>query len=163
MKISMYVNEEKIELDVSTNETLLDVLRDRLKLKSVKRGCQEGECGVCTVLVNGKPVNSCLLLAASADGSEVLTLEGLSRREEFQRLAQSFVENYAVQCGYCTPGMLITAYYILTFGDPLDEESIRKGLEGNLCRCTGYLNIVEAVRRCGIGLRDLNKEGRKKQ
>jgi carbon-monoxide dehydrogenase small subunit len=144
--ISLKVNSEVYKIDVGTNETLLEVLREKLKLKSVRRACQEGDCGVCTVLLNGKPVNSCLVLAVSADGCEITTLEGLSQREDFRALAESFVRNHAVQCGYCTPGMIITAYYILQSMDEVTEETIRKGLEGNLCRCTGYANIVSAVK-----------------
>ncbi|MEM2958546.1 MAG: (2Fe-2S)-binding protein [Candidatus Jordarchaeaceae archaeon] len=145
MNITMNVNGTKVELDVETNETLLEVLRERLKLKSVKRGCQEGDCGICTVLVNGKPVNSCLILAVATDGCEVLTIEGLREQDNFRKLTESFVENHAVQCGYCTSGIIITAYYLLQQGDSLTENEIRKGLEGNLCRCTGYSNIIKAV------------------
>ena len=147
VSVSLKVNSERHEIEVGTNETLLEVLRNRFKLRSVRRACQEGDCGACTVLLDGKPVNSCLVLAASIDGSEVVTLEGLAADDDFRLLADCFIENSAVQCGYCTPGMLLTAYYLLRSQDDASEANIRKGLEGNLCRCTGYVNIMKAIKK----------------
>jgi len=144
--ITIKVNGRLYQLEVEPQETFLDVLKNRLKIKSVHRGCEEGECGACTVLLNGRPVCSCLILSPQVDGGEVLTLEGLSRNGEFHPLLTAFMENYAIQCGYCTPGMVMTAYYLLHHLTDFSDESIRKGLEGNLCRCTGYVNILKAIK-----------------
>lgn len=150
MKVSIKtkINHHLYELEVDTRMTLLDLLREELGLKSVHRGCEEGECGACTVLFNGKPVCSCLILAPQANGAEVITVEGLMKEDKLHPLMRAFVENYALQCGYCTPGMVMTSYYLLNRHDEaLTEEDIRKGLEGNLCRCTGYANIIKAVKQ----------------
>ena len=144
--IRLKVNGKEYDLQVESEATLLEVLREKLKLNSVHRGCQEGECGVCTVLLNGEPITSCLTLAVQANGSEITTVEGLlGKKGELHPLMKSFVENHGLQCGYCTSGFLLTAYSLLNRADDLTEEDIRKGLEGNLCRCTGYVNIVESV------------------
>ena len=147
VSVSLNVNSERHEIEVGTNETLLEVLRNRFKLRSVRRACQEGDCGACTVLLDGKPVNSCLVLAASIDGSEVVTLEGLAADEDFRLLVNCFVENNAVHCGYCSSGMLLIAYYLLQSKDDISEADIRKGLEGHLCRCTGYVNVIKAIKK----------------
>jgi len=144
--IRLKVNGKEYDLKIEARATLLEVLREQVKIKSVHQGCQEGECGVCTVLLNGEPVYSCLTLAVQADGTEVTTVEGLMKDGELHPLMESFVENYAFQCGYCTPGFVMKAYYLLNKSDDLTEEAIRRGLVGNLCRCTGYVNIVKAIK-----------------
>ena len=145
--IKLKVNGKDFELQVAPEATLLEVLREELKISSVHRGCQEGECGVCTVLQNGEPITSCLTLAVQASGSEITTVEGLlSEKGELHPLMKSFVEHHGLQCGFCTPGVLMTAYSLLNKGSELTEQEIRKGLEGNLCRCTGYVNIVKSVK-----------------
>ena len=146
MEITLKVNGEEYGVEVSANETLLDVLREKLRLTGVKKGCDEGECGACTVLLDGRAVNSCLVLAPQVDGKEVLTVEGLSRDGELHPIQRAFVEKGAVQCGFCTPGFIMSTYALLKDNpDPSDEE-IMTALEGNLCRCTGYAKILEAVR-----------------
>jgi carbon-monoxide dehydrogenase small subunit len=126
--------------------TLLDILRNELNVKSVHRGCEGGECGACTILLNDKPVCSCLVLGPKADGAKIITIEGLLRESEGHPLVSAFIENHAVQCGYCTPGMLMTAYYLVNHLEDLSDNNIRKGIEGNLCRCTGYVNIIKAIK-----------------
>jgi carbon-monoxide dehydrogenase small subunit len=121
------------------------MLRGRLDLTGTKKCCGEGECGACTVILNGRAVNSCIILAAEADGGEVLTVEGLSEDGKPGVLQQAFLDKGAVQCGFCTPGMIMAAHYLLMHNRNPSEEEIREGLSGNLCRCTGYGNIVEAV------------------
>ena len=155
--ISVTVNGGKEYLDVPSNMTLLRMLREKLALTGTKNGCEAGECGACTVLVDGEPVNSCLMLAVEADGREVTTVEGLARREtlgvsedpkgleQLSPLQAAFVEHNAVQCGFCTPGVLISAHALLERCPHPTEEETRKALVGNLCRCTGYLRIVRAV------------------
>jgi len=143
--VEVKVNQRFYRLEVKPQETLLEVLKNRLKINSLRRGCEEGECGACTVLLNGKPVCSCLILSPEADGGEVLTLEGLNRDGELHPLLEAFIENYAIQCGYCTPGIIMTAYYLINHLTSFSEQTIRKGLEGNLCRCTGYVNILKAI------------------
>ena len=152
--ISVTVNGGKEYLDVPSNMTLLQMLREKLALTGTKNGCAAGECGACTVLVDGEPVNSCMMLAVEADGREVTTVEGLAHRETLgvsenlkglSALQEAFVEHDAVQCGFCTPGVLISAQALLERNPHPAEEEIRKALVGNLCRCTGYLRIVQAV------------------
>jgi carbon-monoxide dehydrogenase small subunit len=144
-KITLTVNGQEHSLQVETQSTLLDVLRDQLHLTSVRRSCGEGECGACTVLVNNEPVNSCLVLAVSADGQSVNTAEGLSKENELHPLMQSFVDNHGFQCGFCTSGILMTSYAVLNENQELDDTQVRKSLEGHMCRCTGYVNIVKSV------------------
>lgn len=148
-RIDIEVNARSHSLEVEPRETLLEVLRNRLDLASVHRSCQEGECGACTVLVDDEPVNSCLVLAVSANRSRILTSEGLERNGRMHPLMEEFVENHGFQCGYCTPGILMNAYALLQEGGDLSDGKIRKRLEGNLCRCTGYVNIVRAVQAAG--------------
>jgi carbon-monoxide dehydrogenase small subunit len=145
--ISMTVNGSKEYLDVPSNMTLLQLLRERLALTGTKNGCEAGECGACTVLMNGEPVNSCLVLAVEADGAEVVTVEGLAHDDHLTPLQQAFVDHNAVQCGFCTPGMLISAHALLKRNPRPTEEEIREALVGNLCRCTGYNRIVQAVQK----------------
>ena len=129
------------------NRTLVDLLREDLALTGTKQGCGEGKCGSCTVLMDGRPVNSCLILATDADGSEIITIEGLAN-EEPHALQLGFAEKGAIQCGYCTPGMILTAKAFLDVNSKPTEEQIRGAIAGNLCRCTGYSKIVEAIQFC---------------
>ena len=128
-----------------TPKTLAQLLRDDAGLTGTKEGCGEGDCGSCTVLLDGEPINSCLVLAAEADGKEVLTVEGLSREWELHPLQQAFIEEGAVQCGYCIPGMLLAAKALLDENPSPTESEIRSAIAGNLCRCTGYVRIVQAI------------------
>ncbi len=146
VKVSFKVNGILQELEVEPWRTLNEVLRDTLKLKGTKYACGTGDCGACTVIVDGKTVNSCLTMIFEVDGKDVLTIEGLSEGEELHPIQEAFVEAGAVQCGFCTPGMIMSSKYLLDRNpDPTDWE-IRKGLDGNLCRCTGYFKIIEAVK-----------------
>ena len=145
--INLRVNQKDYHLDIDSRATLLEVLRKELALQSVHRSCEEGECGACTILFNGEPLNSCLMLAVAADGARIITTEGLVRDGQRHPLMDAFVDLHGMQCGYCTPGMLMTAYAFIenTAGQPVTDEQIRKELEGNLCRCTGYVNIIKAI------------------
>jgi len=142
--VKFILNGKPVEVDVNPRETLIDTLRFKLRVKSVKRGCERGECGSCTVLVNGNPVTSCILLTIQVEGTEVTTVEGLVGDEIFERLAKSFIETGAVQCGFCTLGILITAYAGIKQGRIKSAEDAKEYI-GNLCRCTGYVKIIEAV------------------
>jgi carbon-monoxide dehydrogenase small subunit len=144
--ITVTVNGKREHLAVPAHMTLLEMIRDKLALTGTKNGCAAGECGACTVLIDGEPVNSCMMLALEADNHEVTTVEGLAREDgQLSLLQQSFAEHNAVQCGFCTPGMLVSAHALLTRSPHPSDEEVREGLVGNLCRCTGYLRIVEAV------------------
>ncbi|MDD3540655.1 MAG: (2Fe-2S)-binding protein [Eubacteriales bacterium] len=143
----MTVNGECIVEEVDPNMLLLHFLRDTLKLFGAKEACGEGECGACTIILNGKTVNSCLVLAIEAQGGDILTVEGLSKDGELSILQQEFIKEDALQCGFCTPGMLMSARSLLDrHPDPTDEE-IKEGMGGNLCRCTGYQQIFDAIKR----------------
>ena len=144
--VAVTVNHELMKIKADPGLTLLELLRDVLKIKSVHRSCGEGECGACTVLLDGRAVCSCLTLAAQADGREVLTLEGLFKKGKPHPLLTAFADLKAVQCGYCTPGVIMTAYALINDSDVLTDALIRKGIEGNICRCTGYVNIVKAIK-----------------
>jgi len=147
------LNGETVRLEVEDDETLQDALRDRLALTGTKRGCGEGQCGHCTVILNGKSVNSCLTLALEAQGGHCLTIEGLGAESRLHPLQQSFVDVGAVQCGYCTPGMIMSALDVLNHtADPSDDD-IREGLKGVMCRCTGYYKIIEAVQQAAASVR----------
>ena len=143
--IRLYVNGEEHEILAETNRTLLDVLRENLGLTGTKRGCDLGTCGACTVLINGKPHLSCLTLAVDVQGKEILTIEGLGQDRKLHPLQKAFVENGAVQCGFCTPGMILTAKAFLDEHPSPAEEDVKKSISGNFCRCTGYVKIVEAI------------------
>jgi len=143
--VSFKLNGELVEVDVPPNMTLLDVLRRKLGILSVKRGCERGECGACTVLINGDPVCSCLVLAPQAEGKEIITLEYLSKNGEIHPIQEAFIEAGAIQCGFCTPGFILTAYALLKRNPNPTIDEIKKALEGNLCRCTGYIKIIEAI------------------
>ncbi len=145
--ITLSINGVKEYVEVSSNLSLLQLLREKLALTGTKNGCEAGECGACTVLVNGEPVNSCMLLAIEADGAEILTVEGLARDGRLDALQQAFVDEGGVQCGFCTPGMLISARALLERNPDPSEDEIRVALVGNLCRCTGYTRIVRAVQK----------------
>lgn len=144
--ITVTVNGAAETLSVPSHMTLLEMLRDRLALTGTKNGCSAGECGACTVLMNGEPVNSCMVLAVEADGAEVLTVEGLAGEGQLSALQQAFVDHNAVQCGFCTPGMLMSAHALLRRNPNPSSDDVKEALTGNLCRCTGYLRIVDAVR-----------------
>ena len=143
--VAFTVNGETVHLAVSPDASLLDALREDLELTGTKQGCGEGECGACSVLLNEKVVNSCLVLAVECAGAEVLTIEGLGRLGKLHPLQEAFVQNGAVQCGFCTPGMVIAAYALLKENSSPSEADVRRALEGNLCRCTGYRKIIDAV------------------
>ncbi len=146
MLVRFKLNGGSVERDISGDERALDFLRD-LGMTSVKEGCGEGECGACTIIVDGKNVVSCLMLAAELDGTEVLTTEGMSEGDKLDPLQESFVELGAIQCGFCTPGMLMSAKALLMENSNPSEKDIKKGMEGNLCRCTGYFKIIDAVKK----------------
>jgi carbon-monoxide dehydrogenase small subunit len=141
------LNGDPVEVAVRPEETLLQTLRERLGLTGTKQGCDLGDCGSCTVLLDGKPVLSCLVLAADAEGHTVLTIEGMTYGEELHPVQKAFYEEGAVQCGFCTPGMVLSTKSLLDSNPDPTEEQIRHALSGNLCRCTGYTKIVRAVKR----------------
>lgn len=143
--IELQVNGEVHEVAVKANDTLLDVLRETLGLVGTKEGCGVGECGSCTVLMNGRPVLSCLLLALDAVGSEITTIEGVAQGEDLDPVQQSFVDHGAVQCGFCTPGMILTAKELLRREQHPTRDKIKQAISGNFCRCTGYTKIIEAI------------------
>jgi len=151
LQISIHVNGEDHELLVAPNRTLTDVLRDDLDLTGTKHGCDEGECGSCTVLLDGNTVNSCLVLAAQADGHEITTIEGVADGSDLHPVQQAFVDKGAVQCGFCTPGMVLSAKALLDRKKRPTEHEIRSAISGNLCRCTGYQKIVDAVQAASRG------------
>jgi carbon-monoxide dehydrogenase small subunit len=144
-RIQCKVNGESISLEVEAHWTLLRILRDELELTGTKEGCGEGDCGACTVLVEGRAVNSCLILAIDVDGKAITTIEGLTQGDGLHPLQKAFMEKGAVQCGFCTPGMILTAKALLDQNPHPTEEEIRFAIAGNLCRCTGYAKIVEAI------------------
>jgi len=143
--IQLSINRRPYTVDVEPHWTLLDMLRNELGMLGTKRGCDKGDCGTCTVLVNGRPVNSCLYLAVRANSKEILTVEGLETDEGLHPLQKAFLEKGAVQCGFCTPGMLMASVSLLDEKQSPTEEEVRWAISGNLCRCTGYQHIVEAV------------------
>jgi len=146
-QVTVTINGREYGLDLDPTKRLLDVLRDDLGLTGTKEGCGMGECGACTVLIDGKPVNSCLVLVGSVDGHEVLTIEGLAKPDAAMHpVQQAFVEQGAIQCGFCTPGAVLTAVSLVDSHLAADEEEIRRYMAGNLCRCTGYTKIVDAVK-----------------
>jgi len=145
MKLQFELNGKRVDVDVPERTTLADCIRHHLMQTGTHVGCEHGVCGACTVIVDGAAVRSCLMLAVQADGARVTTVEGLSRDEELSPLQASFRKHHALQCGFCTPGMLTTAHALLTEEPDADRNRIRDVLSGNLCRCTGYIPIVEAV------------------
>lgn len=145
INLTLSVNGKPVEVNTDPSRTLLSLLRDELKLKSPKEACGQGDCGACVVLLDGKAVNSCLVLAAQAQGAEVLTIEGLAEGGKLHPLQQNFIDNWAFQCGYCTSGMLMSVYGLLLENPKPTREEIKTAISGNLCRCTGYEEIIEAV------------------
>jgi len=143
--ISVTVNGARHEADVEPRQLLVYFIREQLGLTGTNVGCDTTSCGSCTVLVDGKSVKSCTMLAVQADGREIITIEGMARNGELHPLQKAFHEHHGLQCGYCTPGMIMAADSLIRESDNLTDESVRLGLEGNLCRCTGYVNIVKAV------------------
>jgi carbon-monoxide dehydrogenase small subunit len=144
-RIQVSVNGELHEFSVEAKKNLLDLLRDDLELTGTKKGCDNGECGACTVLLNGQPVNACLVLAVEADGKEVLTIEGLANGSRLHPLQEAFIHHGAVQCGYCSPGMILTAKALLDENPRPTEMEVKKAIAGNLCRCGTYNKVVKAV------------------
>lgn len=145
MKLEFIVNDKEEVIEVDPRDRLLDILRNKLGLTSVKEGCSEGECGACTVIMDGAAVTSCTVLAMQVRGRKIITTEGLEKSGELDKLQDSFMRNGAIQCGYCTPGMLMSCKALLMKNQNPSEEEIRRAIEGNLCRCTGYTKIVESV------------------
>ena len=152
--ITLTVNQKEYELAVNSNMSLLDLLREELNLMGAKEGCGIGECGACTVLLNGKAVSSCVMLAVEADGTDITTIEGLETVEGLHPIQKAFVEKGAIQCGFCTPGMILSVKGLLDKNPHPSEQEIRTAISGNLCRCTGYQKIVEAVKAVSEGNRD---------
>jgi len=145
--VTFMVNGKEVTLKVSPKERLVDTLREQLKLTGTKEGCSIGECGACTVILDGKAVSSCLILTGQIGGSEVLTIEGLEVDGKLDPLQQAFIDYHAIQCGFCTPGMLMSAKALLIQNPHPSQEEIKTALEGNLCRCTGYKQIIKAIER----------------
>ncbi len=145
MEIEFTLNGILTKLEVNPHETLLDILRYRLKLTGTKKGCNRGECGACTVIMNGKPVNACLMLAPKADGKEIQTIEGLGSSERLHPIQKVFLENNVVQCGFCIPGMIMSGKALLDQNKKPTKGDVQRALSGNLCRCTGYLPIIEGI------------------
>jgi carbon-monoxide dehydrogenase small subunit len=143
--IQLSINHQTYALEVEPHWTLLDMLRKELGMMGTKKGCDKGDCGTCTVLVNGRPVNACLVLAVRADSKKIVTVEGLETNEGLHPLQKAFLEKGAVQCGFCTPGMLMAAASLLDENPNPTEEEVRQAISGNLCRCTGYQHIVDAI------------------
>lgn len=171
--ITITVNGSSEALAVPANLTLLQLLREELGLTGTKNGCSAGECGACTVLLNGEPVNACMVLAVEADGAKVVTVEGLRGEQEgagtagqgegerLHPLQQAFIEEGAVQCGFCTPGMLMSSYALLQRNPAPTEEEVRAAILGNLCRCTGYTRIVRAIQEAGNRMPEAREEGKR--
>lgn len=145
ISIELKVNGEIYAVSVKPNETLLDVLRDKIGLTGTKKGCDTGQCGACTILLDGKPVPSCLMLAVDVKNSEILSIEGLADNGSLHPLQEAFVNEGAVQCGYCTPGMILSAKALLDQNPKPTEQEIKEAISGNLCRCTGYVKIIQAI------------------
>lgn len=150
IKVEFILNGKKTIVKTASNKRLLDLLREDLNLTGTKEGCSIGECGACTVIMNGKAVNSCLILAPEIDGSEIITIEGLAQNSSLHPLQENFIKHGAVQCGFCTPGMILSSYALLKATPNPTEEEIKEAIAGNLCRCTGYKQIIEAVKNTKI-------------
>ena len=147
--IELKINGDVHEVAIDPRRTLVEVLRDDLDLTGTKESCGDGDCGACTVIMDGKTVNACLTLALEAQGKDIMTIEGLAQNGKLHPLQQAFIDHFAVQCGFCTPGMILSAKALLDKNPHPTEEEVRKGIAGNLCRCTGYTKIVEAILAVG--------------
>lgn len=158
MKVQFTLNGKDAVIDTDPAKRLLDLLRDDFNLTSVKEGCSEGECGACTVIMDNKAVTSCLILAAQINGSNIITTEGLVENGELDIIQQSFKDNDAVQCGFCTPGMIMASKALLLKNPSPNEEEIKEAIAGNLCRCTGYINIIKAIEDAAKRLEVENNE-----
>lgn len=158
--IELKVNGQTYEVETPPWRTLAEVLRDQLNLTGTKISCAEGHCGACTVIINGRAVNSCLMLIAEAQGKEILTIEGLSEGGELHPIQDAFVTHGAVQCGFCTPGLIMGAKSFLADNPDPSEEEIKKALSGHLCRCTGYVQIIEAVKVAAANMKSSSSERR---
>lgn len=145
IEVECEVNGQPVNLLVSPDRTVVDVLRNELGLTGTKQGCDDGNCGACTILVDGKAAKSCSMLIGQARGKKLTTIEGVSNGDVLHPMQQAFIDHFAIQCGFCTPGMIMTAIAILNENPNATEEDIREGLHGNLCRCTGYVKVVEAI------------------
>lgn len=145
LNVNFKLNNKHVEINTPANRRLLDVLREDFGLTGTKEGCSVGECGACTVIMDGNAVNSCLILIGQVEGSEILTVEGLEKDGQLHPLQERFLEKGAVQCGFCTPGMLMSAYALLEQNQTPSQDDIKEAIEGNLCRCTGYKQIIEAI------------------
>lgn len=156
MNLNFILNGEKVSIDTEVDKRLLDLLRDDFNLTSVKEGCSEGECGACTVIMDKRAVTSCLVLAAQVNGSEIITTEGLAKNGELDIIQQAFKDNDAVQCGFCTPGMIMSAKALLLKNLEPTKEDIEEAIAGNLCRCTGYINIIKAINDAAKRLGEIN-------
>lgn len=143
--VTLIVNGDEHVALVKANTTLLDLLREEFDYTGTKKGCELGDCGACTVLLDGEPVNSCIVLALEADGRSVTTIEGLEKEGKLDIVQESFIKNGAIQCGYCSPGMILSSRALLNRNPHPDERQVREAIAGNLCRCTGYVNIVKAI------------------
>jgi carbon-monoxide dehydrogenase small subunit len=154
LKLKIIVNGKKHSLEIDPNLRLLDLLRNNLHLTGTKEGCGIGECGACTILLDGRAVNSCLILAGQCEGREITTIEGLTPEDGLNPLQQAFIDHGAVQCGFCTPGMIMSAQALLDHNPTPTEAEIRTAISGNLCRCTGYTQIVEAIQAVADGSKE---------
>jgi carbon-monoxide dehydrogenase small subunit len=157
--VTFTLNGERTEALAEDNMNLLDFVRDLLDLTGTKKGCEDGECGACTVMLDGRPINSCMPLAREVQGRELVTIEGIAAGGKLHPLQQQFIEKWALQCGYCTPGMIMSAKALLDMNPNPTEEEIRDAIAGNLCRCTGYAKIVEAI-QAAAPIVAIQKEGR---
>lgn len=146
-KINLKINGKEHRVEIDVRESLLDVLRNKLHLTGVKQGCGVGECGACTVLVDGTPVDSCIYMAVLAEGKEVLTIEGVGNGNNISKVQQAFVEEGAIQCGFCTPGLVLTTTALVNSGEKFTEEEVKREISGHLCRCTGYQKIFNATKK----------------
>ena len=146
-RLAMTVNGRPVAIEIDIRESLLDVLRDRLQFTGVKQGCSVGECGACTVLIDGTPVNSCIYLAAWAHGKSIVTIEGIAQDGQLSPVQEAFVEEGAIQCGFCTPGLVLSTTALVDSGKTYTHDEVRRELSGHLCRCTGYQKIVDAAER----------------
>ncbi len=152
-QVRVKVNGRAYQREIEPRMLLVDFLRDELNLTGTHIGCDTGHCGACTILLNGTTVKSCMMFAVQTDGADILTIEGLAPDGKLHPLQDAFSENHALQCGYCTPGMILSSLFLLQRNPTPSEEEIRRGIEGNLCRCTGYVNIVKAVKAASTKMR----------